>query len=84
MKTAVKWMANELLHLDHEFDMKLIDKNEYQAKRKKIINQAKEMEKEQIKMCCIKTMETCNSDMNELGCKTMDDYFNYIYNETFK
>ena len=39
------------------------------------------MEKEQIKMCCIKTMETCNSDMNELGCKTMDDYFNYIYNE---
>lgn len=49
-----------------------------------IFEQAKEMEKEQIKMCCIKTMETCNSDMNELGCKTMDDYFNYIYKETFK
>ena len=49
-----------------------------------IMKKALEMEKEQIKMCCIKTMETCNSDMNELGCKTMDDYFNYIYNEIFK
>ena len=47
-QTAVKWMANELLHLDHEFDMKLIDKNEYQTRRKQVTKQAKEMEKEQI------------------------------------
>ena len=46
-QTAVNWMANELLYLDNEYDMKLIDKNEYQAKRKQIIDQAKAMEKEQ-------------------------------------
>jgi hypothetical protein len=48
MKTAVEFMASELLYLDNEYDMKLINKNEYQAKRKEIIEQAKEMEKEQI------------------------------------
>ena len=48
MKTAVDFMASELLYLDNEYDMKLINKNEYQAKRKEIIEQAKEMEKEQI------------------------------------
>ena len=45
MKTAVDFMASELLYLDNEYDMKLINKNEYQAKRKEIIEQAKEMEK---------------------------------------
>ena len=47
-QTATEWMANELLYLDNEYDMKLIDKNEYQARRKQIIDQAKAMEKEQI------------------------------------
>jgi hypothetical protein len=47
-KTAVEWMANELLYLDNEYDMKFIDKNEYQIRRKQIIEHAKEMEKEQI------------------------------------
>ena len=45
-QTAVEWLANELLHLDNEFDMNLIDKNEYQKRRKQIIEQAKAMEKE--------------------------------------
>ena len=48
MKTAVEWFANELLYLENEYDMKLINKNEYQAKRKELLKQAKEMEKEQI------------------------------------
>jgi site-specific DNA-adenine methylase len=48
MKTAVEFMASELLYLDNEYDMKLINKNEYQAKRKEIIKQAKEMEKERV------------------------------------
>jgi hypothetical protein len=47
-QTAVNWMANELLYLDNEYDMKFIDKNEYQARRKEIVNQAKQMEKNQI------------------------------------
>jgi site-specific DNA-adenine methylase len=48
MKTAVEFIASELLYLDNEYDMKLINKNEYQAKRKEIIDQAKEMEKERV------------------------------------
>jgi hypothetical protein len=48
MKTAVEWFANELLYLENEYDMKLINKNEYQAKRKELIEQAKEMEKDRV------------------------------------
>lgn len=44
-QTAVEWLASELLYLDNEYDMKLIDKNEYQAKRKEVIEQAKAKEK---------------------------------------
>jgi predicted RNA-binding protein Jag len=50
MKTAVDFMASELLYLDNECDMKLIvNENEYQAKRKEIIDQANKMFEEQIK-----------------------------------
>jgi site-specific DNA-adenine methylase len=48
MKTAVEFIASELLYLDNEYDMKLINKNEYQAKRKEIIEQAKAMEKKRV------------------------------------
>jgi hypothetical protein len=48
MKTAVEWLAEKMLYIDNEYDMKLITKSEYQAKRRDIVNQAKEMEKEQI------------------------------------
>lgn len=76
-ETSIEWLMTQLYKKGF---IKEVDGSE----PINLMNQAKAMEKEQIKMCCIKTMETCNSDMNELGCKTMDDYFNYIYNETFK
>jgi cystathionine beta-lyase family protein involved in aluminum resistance len=47
-QTAVEWLAEKMLYIDNEYDMKLITKSEYQAKRRDIINQAKEMEKQQI------------------------------------
>ena len=70
-QTAVNWMANELLYLDNEYDMKLIDKNEYQARRKQVTKQAKQMEKEQIEMA-----HTCGG----YGEKEAEEYFS----ETFK
>jgi hypothetical protein len=76
-QTAVEWMANELLYLDNEYDMKLIDKNEYQAKRKQIIEQAKAMEKEQIIEAYETAMET---DIYNEPLKIGKDYFN----QTFK
>jgi hypothetical protein len=68
-QTATEWMANELLYLDNEYDMKLIDKNEYQARRKQIIEQAKEMELEKLKEAY--SMGRLNKSIKE-------------FNETFK
>lgn len=46
-KTVVEWLYNKMLYIDNEYDMKLITKSEYQFKRRDIIEQAKEMEKQQ-------------------------------------
>jgi hypothetical protein len=74
MKTAVDFMASELLYLDNEYDMKLINKNEYQAKRKEIIDQANKMFEEQIKNAWIDGVTNWDSE------KEVEDYIN----ETFK
>jgi hypothetical protein len=69
MKTAVEFIASELLYLDNEYDMKLINKNEYQAKRKEIIEQANKMFEEQI---------------NNAHYEGSENYRRQYYNETFK
>ena len=46
-QTAVEWLVDKMLYIDNEYDMKLITKGEYQAKRRDIIDQAKEMEQVQ-------------------------------------
>ena len=76
MKTAVDFMASELLYLDNEYDMKLINKNEYQAKRKEIIDQANKIFKEQI----INAASDHCYPTGELARIDAEDY----YNETFK
>lgn len=48
MKTAVEWLCNEWLYIDQEFDMCLIDKKVYWEKLRKVQEQAKSMEKQQI------------------------------------
>ena len=57
-QTAVEWLCNEWLYIDHEFDMKLIDKKIYWERLKSVQEQAKEMEKEQI----IDAYETAEKD----------------------
>ena len=74
MKTAVEFMASELLYLDNEYDMKLINKNEYQAKRKEIIEQANKIFEEQIKDAWFDGVTNWDSE------KEVEEY----YNETFK
>jgi len=82
MKTAVEFMASELLYLDNEYDMKLINKNEYQEKRKEIIEQAKEMEKEQMIKFANEYAESgsfyCNGEF------AIEQDAEQYYNETFK
>lgn len=92
MKTAVEWMANELLYLDNEFDMGFIIKTEYQIKRKSIIGKTKEMEKEKIKQVVIGTY--LDLKMKNHGLPHGIEYYNLLakteeeaeqyYNETFK
>jgi len=76
MKTAVEFMASELLYLDNEYDMKFINKNKYQAKRKEIIDQANKIFKEQI----INAASDHCYPTGELARIDAEDY----YNETFK
>lgn len=70
-QTAVEWLVDKMLYIDNEYDMKLITKGEYQAKRRDIIDQAKEMEKQQI----IDAYQTSHISM-----MTAEQY----YNETYK
>ena len=51
-QTAVEFLSESLLYLDNEFDMGFIDKNEYQLTRRRCIEQAKIIEKEQINQAC--------------------------------
>lgn len=74
MKTAVEFIVNELLYLDNEIDMKLINKNEYYAKRKKIIEQANKIFEEQIKDAWFDGVANWDSEKN------VEDYIK----ETFK
>jgi hypothetical protein len=83
-KTAVEWMANELLYLDNEYDMKFIDKNEYQIRRKQIIEQAKEMEESVTKTAYEVGIARGMSYDEEIYHKNNWWSSEQYYNETFK
>ena len=84
MKTAVEFMASELLYLDNEYDMKLINKNEYQAKRKEIIEQAKGMEESVTKTAYEVGIARGMSYDEEIYHKNNWWSSEQYYNETFK
>ena len=89
MKTAVEWLIDELLHLDNEFDMKLIDKNEYQARRKQVIEEAIKMEQKQLFLASnISAKEAYKAGQQTMhcGCYEISDattYKEWLY-EQFK
>jgi hypothetical protein len=84
MKTAVEFMASELLYLDNEYDMKLINKNEYQAKRKEIIEQAKEMEKNDTDNKVIHFAEWLTKKHTATLITLYEHFEEQYYKETFK
>jgi len=47
-QSAVEWLNDEIIGLDVEFNMTLISRENYWIKRKELLEQAKEMEKQQI------------------------------------
>ena len=78
-QTAVEWLCNEWLYIDQEFDMKLIDKKTYWERLKSVQEQAKEMEKEQMKNACIQ-----HQYENKAFQKLLEKQFEQYYKETFK
>jgi hypothetical protein len=81
MKTAVEFMASELLYLDNEYDMKLINKNEYQAKRKEIIEQANKIFEEQVTLSHINGQSEFDKGAYSENTKKLATEY---YKETFK
>lgn len=78
-QTAVEWLIDEWMHLDVEFDIVLIDKNTYWKKLKEKHNQAKEIEKEQMKNSLLD-----NVTKNEKFRRVFEEQFEQYYNKTFK
>ena len=72
-QTSVEFLVDKMLYIENEYDMKLINKSEYQAKRRDIIKQANEMEKKQIERAFMFGQYTVSIENGE-------EY----YNETFK
>ena len=77
-KTAVEWLNDKILELDVEFDITLISRTNYWIKRKEILEQAKEMEKQQI----INTWY--NGYINQSPMIDEENCGEQFYNNTFK
>lgn len=79
MQTAVDWYANELLGLMVELATNTIAESEYHIKRRKVFEQAKQMEKEQI----IHAWREGDND-SMYSPKELDKQAEQYYNETYK
>ena len=74
--TAVEWLANSIINLEERLRLKEINLNDFIEEKDLLVEQAKEMEKEQMR--ALYAMFLVNT-------KTMELYdFDEWYNETFK
>lgn len=87
-QTAVEFLVDKMLYIENEYDMKLINKSEYQAKRRDIIDQAKEMDKEQKISFYVKAFTSFLSEESsepyheviaEHGKEQAEEYYNKIF-----
>jgi len=56
-QSAVEFLSEQLLNLDIEFDSLLINRESYWGNRNNILEQAKELEKQQIKDAYLRGIE---------------------------
>jgi|LakMenE01Jun11ns_1017448.scaffolds.fasta_scaffold8104966_1 hypothetical protein len=73
-KTAVEWLAKELTSLSWDYLTGSVDNKTYNLKHTEILNQAKEMEKQQIKDAFYDGKNLYNN---------WEDGSNQYYNETY-
>jgi hypothetical protein len=79
MKTAVEWLVKELESMDTKYYNSLIQIEMDRDNFIQICEQAKEVEKQQMKIACIRTEYEDKSWQ-----KLMEKQFEQWYNETFK
>ena len=78
-QTAVDWYIEKLLDLDYEYAKGLITLAVWSERKKSLIEQAKEMEKEQIKNAfCNGDNTDCTSEQN------IEEFAEQYYNETYR
>jgi hypothetical protein len=79
MKTAIEWLANELTYKTND-DRYIIDNTDDVTD---IVNQAKQMEKEQIIKACNDTIKSVELDSDKTGfiAQTGEGYYNKTYNK---
>jgi hypothetical protein len=86
-QTAVEWLNDEIIGLDVEFNMTLISRENYWIKRKELLEQAKEMEKQQHDVTFAAGYDYRSSkEKNIIEAFGMNSKptFEQYYNETFK
>ena len=75
-QTAVEWLANSIINLEERLRLKEINLNDFIEEKDLLVEQAKAMEKEQMKALYT---------MHMVDTRTMELYdFDEYYNETFK
>jgi hypothetical protein len=77
-QTAIEWLISEWLKLDSDYYIGNIGRIEYREKRNQKHNEAKEMQKQQIKNAFEKGFITTQWD------KTKENKAEQYYNETFE
>ena len=75
-QTAVEWLANRIIELEERFRLKEININDFIEEKDLLIDQALEMEKEQ--------MHKCASFWRGKENAIEKPIFEQYYNETFK
>ena len=74
-QTAVEWFIEKLLDLDYEYAKGLITLGVWSERKNSLIQQAKEMEKEQIK----KAVNFGDERGNIVSYSTAEQYYNKTY-----
>lgn len=76
-QSSIEWYAEKEHEIAREFVLANINHREYFDKKRELLEQAKEMHKEELKKCA-ETFEVCYYDGIHNGTT-----FNEYYNETF-
>ena len=77
-QTAVEWFIEQLDKLEYEYDVEGISILEFDKRKIEIENQARQMEKEQMKEAALDNVTT-----NEKLRKIFEIQFEDFYNETY-